>query len=111
MIVSHKAYGHLAEAYGIEQIGLQGLSNEGESTPRYVAQIVDKMTELGSRHLLQEPIAGTALAEMVAAESGSEILPLHPMESLTPAELDGGATYFTIMDENLRSLRVALGCS
>ena len=111
MIVSHKAYGHLAEAYGIEQIGLQGLSTEGEATPQQVAQIVDKMTALGVRHLLQEPIAGSALVEMVAAETGSEILPLHPMESLTPAELDGGATYFTIMNENLRSLRVALGCS
>jgi len=111
MIVSHEAYRHLAEAYGIEQIGLQGLSTEGETTPQRVAQIVEKITELGSRHLLQEPIAGSALVETVAAETGSEILPLHPMESLTPAELDRGATYFTIMIENLRSLRVALGCS
>jgi zinc transport system substrate-binding protein len=111
MIVSHEAYRHLAEAYGIEQIGLQGLSTEGETTPQQVAQIVEKITELGSRHLLQEPIAGSALVETVAAETGSEILPLHPMESLTPAELDRGATYFTIMIENLRSLRVALGCS
>jgi zinc transport system substrate-binding protein len=111
MIVSHEAYGHLAEAYGIEQIGLQGLSTEGEPTPQRIAQIVDKITELGSRHLLQEPIAGSTLVETIAAETGSEILPLHPMESLTPAELDRGSTYFTIMNENLRSLRAALGCS
>lgn len=111
MIVSHEAYGHLAEAYGIEQIGLQGLSTEGEPTPQRIAQIVDKITELGSRHLLQEPIAGSPLVETIAAETGSEILPLHPMESLTPAELDRGSTYFTIMNENLRSLRAALGCS
>jgi zinc transport system substrate-binding protein len=111
MIVSHEAYGHLAAAYGIEQIGLKGLSTEGEATPQRVAQIVDKITELGVQHLLQEPITGSPLVETVAVETGSEILPLHPMESLTPAELDGGATYFTIMNENLRSLRVALGCS
>ena len=60
---------------------------------------------------MQEPIAGDPLVETVAAETGSEILPLHPMETLTPAELDGGATYFMIMNENLRSLRIALGCS
>ena len=111
IIVSHEAYGHLAEAYGIEQIGLKGLSTEEEASPQNVAQIVDKMNELGVRHIMQEPIAGDPLVETVAAETGSEILPLHPMESLTPAELDGGATYFTIMNENLRSLRVALGCS
>ena len=111
MIVSHEAYGHLAEAYGIEQISLKGLSTEEEASPQNVAQIVDKMNELGVRHIMQDPIAGDPLVETVAAETGSDILPLHPMESLTPAELDGGATYFMIMNENLRSLRIALGCS
>ena len=111
MVVSHKAYGHLAELYGVEQIGLQGLSTEGDANPQQVAQIVDQMVELGVTHVLQEPIAGSALAGTVANETGSDVLLLHPMESLTPAELEDGATYFTIMRENLNSLRVALECS
>lgn len=111
MVVSHKAYGHLAELYGVEQIGLQGLSTEGDANPQQVAQIVDEMVRLGVKHVLQEPIAGSALADTVANETGSEVLSLHPMESLTSAELAGGATYFTIMRENLNSLRVALECS
>jgi len=111
MVVSHKAYGHLAELYGVEQIGLQGLSTEGDANPQQVAQIVDEMVQLGVKHVLQEPIAGSALADTVANETGSKVLSLHPMESLTSAELAGGATYFTIMRENLNSLRVALECS
>ena len=111
IIVSHKAYGHLAERYSIEQIGLQGLSTEGEPLPKRVAQIVDAIGELGIMHVLQEPIAGSPLVETVAKETGSEVLPLHPMESLTPAELNGGATYFTIMNQNLESLRLALNCN
>jgi len=110
IIVSHLAYGHLAERYGIEQIGLQGLSTEGDARPQRVAQIVDAIAELGVGHVLQEPIDGSALVDTVAAETGAEILPLHPMESLTPAELEGGATYFSIMNQNLESLRTALQC-
>ena len=111
IIVSHEAYGHLAVRYSIEQIGLQGLSTEGEPLPKRVAQIVDAIGELGVMHVLQEPIAGSPLVETVAKETGSEVLPLHPIESLTPAELNGGATYFTIMNQNLESLRLALNCN
>ena len=64
----------------------------------------------GPLHVLQEPVAGSALVDTVAAETGSEVLPLHPMESLTPAELEAGANYFSIMNQNLESLRVALRC-
>jgi zinc transport system substrate-binding protein len=111
VVVSHKAYGHLAERYGIEQIGLQGLSTEGDANPKRVAEIIDVMKALGVTHVLQEPIAGSPLAETVASETGSAILPLHPMESLTASELENGDSYFSIMRTNLDSLRTALRCS
>jgi zinc transport system substrate-binding protein len=111
IVVSHEAYGHLAERYGFEQIGLQGLSTEGDTNPGRVAEIIDAMRDLGVTHVLQEPIAGSPLAETVAQETGSELLTLHPMESITPADIESGATYFSIMRANLESLRIALECS
>jgi len=111
VVVSHEAYGHLAERYGIEQIGLQGLGTEGDANPKRVAEIIDAMKALGVTHVLQEPIAGSPLAETVASETGSAILPLHPMESLTASELENGDSYFSIMRTNLDSLRTALRCS
>lgn len=111
VVVSHEAYGHLAERYGIEQIGLQGLSTEGDANPKRVAEIIDAMKDLGVTHVMQEPIAGSPLAETVASETGSAVLPLHPMESLTASELENGDTYFSIMRANLDSLRTALSCS
>ena len=111
IVVSHEAYGHLAERYGLEQIGLADLSAEFDSTPRRIAEIIDEMRSLGVNHILQEPILSSDLAETVAAETDAEVLPLHPLESLTPAERDAGEDYFSIMRQNLQSLQTALGCS
>jgi len=87
------------------------LSTEGDANPGRVAEIIDAMRDLGVTHVLQEPIAGSPLAETVAQETGSELLTLHPMESITPADIESGATYFSIMRANLESLRIALECS
>ena len=110
VIVSHEAYGHMADRYSFEQIGLSGLSTEAEPGPQRIAKIIDEIKILGVSHILQEPIGNQELAESVASETDTEILPFHPMESLTPAEFDSGETYFSIMDENLKSLRAALRC-
>lgn len=111
IVVSHLAYGHFAERYAITQIGLADLSAEFETTPRRIADIIEQIKLLGVGHILQEPILNDDLANTVAGETGAEILPLHPLESLTSAELEAGDTYFTVMRRNLDSLKIALNCS
>ena len=111
VVVSHLAYGHLAERYGLEQIGLAGLSAEFESGPRRIAEIVDRMEELGIKYILEEPVSGSGLSDTVAAEAGAQTLTLHPMESLTPDEVAAGEDYFSIMDKNIETLKLALECT
>ena len=110
IVVSHEAFGHLADRYGIEQIALSGLSAEFESTPQRIADVIDEMERLGISHILQEPILSDNLAKTVAAETGAVLLPLHPLESLTQEQVDAGDTYFTVMRRNLESLKTALRC-
>ena len=111
-VVSHEAYGRLLAPLGVEQIGLSGLSAEAaEARPRTVAAIADRMRELGIKHVLFEPILSSKLAEAVAAETGATLLPLHPLESLTPAEVSAGDDYFSVMARNLQSLKTALQCA
>ncbi len=110
VIVSHEAYGHMAERYSFEQIGLSGISTEAEPGPQRIAKIIDEIKILDVNHILQEPTGNQELAKSVASETDTEVLPFHPMESLTPAEVDSGKTYFSIMDENLKSVRAALRC-
>jgi zinc transport system substrate-binding protein len=111
VVVSHLAYGHLAERYGFHQTGLSGISAEFESGPQQVAEIVHAIRENGIHYILQEPIADDRLAETIAAETGAQILELHPLEALTDAETAAGDTYFTVMRRNLETLTTALECS
>ncbi|MEE8045286.1 MAG: zinc ABC transporter substrate-binding protein [Dehalococcoidia bacterium] len=110
VVVSHLAFGHMAERYGFEQIGLAGLSPEFESGPAQSAGVIKRIDELGIRHILQEPIVGDRLAKTVAAETGAEILALHPLEVRTADEASRGLNYFDIMKDNGESLGIALRC-
>jgi zinc transport system substrate-binding protein len=111
VVVSHLAFGHMAERYKFDQIGLAGLSPEFESGPSHLAGVIEQMKALGVRYILQEPIVSDRLAETVAAETGAELLDLHPLEVRTSGEVTVGKDYFAIMEANAESLATALGCS
>ena len=109
-VVNHLAFGHLAERYGLEQLGISGLEPLSEPGPGTVATVVDLMRNLGIRHVLAEPIVSSELARTIAREVGGELLTLHPLGAITPDELDAGEDYFSLMDANLHTLTTALDC-
>ncbi len=111
VVVSHLAFGHMAERYGFEQIGLAGLSPEFESGPAQIAGVIKKINELGISHIMQEPIVSNRLAETVAAETGAELLSLHPLEVRTSEQASTGLDYLDIMKSNADALQTALRCS
>jgi len=110
IVVSHLAFGHMAERYDFEQIGLAGLSPEFESGPAQLAKVIEKIGELGISHILQEPIVSDRLAETVSAETGATLLTLHPLEVRTSDEASRGLTYIDIMKLNGDALKTALRC-
>lgn len=109
-VMSHAAFGHLAERYGLEQIPISGLSPEAAPGPADLARIVDTIQKLGIKYIMVEPIVSAAYAETLAREINAEMLPLHPLESLTSDESKSGENYFSIMETNLENLRLALEC-
>jgi zinc transport system substrate-binding protein len=111
VVVSHLAFGHMAERYEFHQIGLSGLSPEFESGPSHLAGVIEQMNALGVRYILQEPIVRNRLAKTVAAETGAKLLDLHPLEVRTSSEASAGKDYFAIMEANAESLHTALRCS
>lgn len=109
-VTSHAAFGHLAARYGLTQVPISGFSPEAEPGAGDMASIADTIRELGVEYIMVEPLISPAFAETLAREVGAELLPLHPLESLTPEQSKDGEDYFSLMDANLESLRLALGC-
>lgn len=110
IVTSHAAFYYLADRYELEQIGLTGVSPEAEPTARDLEAIVDEVETTGATTIFFETLVSPRLAETVAREAGAKTAVLNPLEGLSQEDLDEGKDYFSVMRENLATLRQALGC-
>ncbi len=106
LVTSHNAFGYLAGAYGLEQIGITGLTPEEEPAPKRLAEVTDLARRRHVTTIFFEDLVSPKVAESLAREVGARAAVLSPIES-PPDRGD----YFTAMRANLAALRVALGCS
>ena len=109
-VTSHAAFGYLAARYGLHQIAITGVDPESEPSPRKLADLVRLVRREKIKTVFFERLVSPKLSETVARAAGAETAVLDPIEGLTPAESRRGDTYLTIMRQNLRALRAALGC-
>ncbi|WP_058486309.1 metal ABC transporter substrate-binding protein [Defluviitalea phaphyphila] len=109
IVVSHAAFGYMANRYGLKQIYISGLSPQAEPTPSQMAEIANIIKEHDIKYIFFETLSNPKLAEVIAEETGAKPLVLNPLGSLTQEELDNNKDYFSIMEENLDSLQQALG--
>lgn len=107
-VVTHEAFGYLAKRYGLEQIPIMGVSAESEPTPSRLAELSDLLRSLDICYVFTEPFTGDRVAQVLASETGAEILELNPIGGLTQKDLDTGADYLSLMKNNLEQLKVAL---
>ena len=110
LVVSHAAYGHLTWRFGLEQIAIAGVSPEVEPSPAKVRAVTEQVRSTGATHVLYETLLSPRIAQTIAEEAEVELLPLNPLEGLTEEQASAGADYFTVMHDNLTTLRTALGC-
>ena len=110
-VTSHAAYGYLAARYAVEQIPISGLSPEAEPSPQQLAEITDRVVDLGLGYVLVEPVLAGTLEETIQRETGIELIPIHAIESVTQAELEAHDDYLGLMRDNLASLKLALECA
>lgn len=107
-VTSHEAFGYLAEAFELEQIGISGLDPEAEPSPARIADVLADAREAGVTTVFNEPGGIVAGAEEIAAELGVTLATLNPIE-LEPSE-ELGSDYLGAMRTNLDALREGLMC-
>ena len=73
-----------------------------------MAFLVNKTKELKLPVVLKVANSSARIAESIAEPTGAKILALHAIHNLTPAEVKAGATYLSLMKENVEVLRQAL---
>lgn len=109
-ITSHAAFAYLADRYGLTQTAIAGLSPEEEPSPRTLATIADFARAHDIRYIFFETLVSPKLSETVARDIGAQTLVLDPIEGIRAEAQVQGTNYFTIMEQNLANLRIALVC-
>lgn len=111
IVVNHLAFGYLAAAYDLEQVGISGLSPEAEPDPDRLAELVRFVRENGVTTIFTEELVAPEVAEVLAREAGVRTRVLYTLEGLTNRQVAAGDDYVTVMGRNLEALREALGCA
>ncbi|MGH8895582.1 MAG: metal ABC transporter substrate-binding protein [Egibacteraceae bacterium] len=111
IVTAHEAFGWLATRYGLRQLGIAGLSPEAEPDPRRLAELAALVRRDGVTTIFTEALVSPAVAQALAREAGVRTVVLNPLEGLTEEEIARGATYVSVMRDNLAVLREALACS
>jgi zinc transport system substrate-binding protein len=108
IVVSHAAFGHLADRYDLAQVAITGLSPEAEPGPQRLAEVIDQARTHEATTIYFETLVDPAVADVIATHVGATTAVLDPIEGLPPG---GGGDYFSLMRANLDALRTGLGCT
>ncbi len=83
--VFHPAFGHFADAYGLEQIAIE--SEGKEPAARKLAELIESAASREIRAIFVQPQHTTKSAETLADEIGADLVPLDPLAYDYPSNL------------------------
>lgn len=106
MVVSHEAFGYLADQYGFDQKGIAGLSPDSEPSAAAIAELATFVRDNGVTTVYTETLVDPAVAQTVAAEAGARTATLDPLEG-PPTDGD----YLTAMRTNLDTVAEGQSCA
>ena len=109
IVVAHAAFGYLTNRYGLEQIAIRGISPQEEPSAAKMAEISKFAKANDVKFIFFETLTSPKLAEVLAREVGAQTMVLNPLEGLTEDEIKSGKDYISIMEDNLETLKKALG--
>lgn len=108
IVVAHEAFGYLCDAYGLTQVGIEGLSPDSEPDPGRMAEVIDFVREHSISTIFFEELVSPKVAEAIASETGAQAKMLSPLEGLSDEQAAAGADYFSVMHDNLAALMEVL---
>lgn len=100
---------YLADAYGLKYYAaFSGCSTESEADAATVAFLVDEVKKDQLPVVFTIEFSNGRIADSVADATGAKKLILHSCHNVSAEDMAGGATYLSLMEQNVENLREAL---
>jgi zinc transport system substrate-binding protein len=111
IITSHAAFGYMASRYHLIQVPITGLSPDAEPSAQQMVDIASFARKNNIKYIFFENMISPKLSDTIATEIGAKTLVLDPIEGVSVKDLKTGKNYYTIMQDNLKNLQIALSCT
>jgi len=106
----HYTFGYLAKRYHLRYISAVGISPNAEPAPSDLVRLSEIVKKYGLKYVYFEELESPKIAQTIARETGAQLLELNGAHNLTRNEMKGGATFISLMEENLKNLKIGLQC-
>ncbi|SDW22382.1 zinc transport system substrate-binding protein [Marinococcus luteus] len=107
-IVSHAAYGYWEERYGLEEIAVNGVNAQNEPSTQEINDIIDTAEQNDLNAIMVEENIPSDTTDVLQEEIGAEVYTLNNLESASEEEIADGASYVSLMNQNIDNLEKAL---
>ena len=100
--------------YFVKEMGLNysaafpGCADETEASPRTAANLVEIVKDEEIPVVFKIEMSSGDIAEVIARETGAEVLTFQTMHNISRADFDEGDTFLSIMEDNYSVLEKAL---
>ena len=106
----HYAFGYLAKKYNLNYVSAQGFSPDAEPTAKDMVALIEQVKKENISYIFYEELTSPKIAETLARETNTRLLLLNGAHNLAKEDYESGASFISIMKENLKNLSLGLGC-
>lgn len=106
----HYTFGYLANRYGLNYESASAVNADAEPTPAKLIALVKQVKAQNLKYVFSEELLSPRVSEMIAREAGVSVLMLHGAHNISREDYEQKATFISLMNRNLVSLRTGLQC-
>ena len=100
---------YFANEYGLDYYAaFSGCSTETEASPKTIAFLIDKVKENNINVVFTIEFSNGKIADSIVDSTGAKKMTFNSCHNLTKEQLEQGATYVSLMQENVEALKEAL---
>ena len=100
---------YFCKEYGLDyRAAFHGCASDTEPSLATLKYLIDKVEDEGIPVVYTIELSSQKVAQAIAETTGAKVLTFHSCQTGSRAEFDGGATYLSLMEQNVEALREGL---
>ena len=107
----HFAFGHFVKRYNLMAVSAYpGFSPDGKPSPKAITTLIKTMQSTGATAVYYEELINPKVTRIIVEETGAQLLLLHGAHNVSKQDVADSVSYISIMEGNLKRLRLGLSC-